>query len=278
MDSLWKEGPSFTFSEDRRTVSFDYSFNRWDFEIGGQIPVWTLCDRADWLSFLAVAALDANLARPDMRVFTRCQVWEISPSFYSVVRPGRPLKVSSRVVYVGNTSFVKKGEIVDRSTNEILVKGMVQDVLISMDTRRPTPFPDWLKENYLHLTSEPRPEMAEVFEKPPAAKTFVYSVTVPPSDIDLNNHTNQRHYIRYCFDCAVVGARQGAYPTVRGDVLKQGVRKVSVLYQKESLEGDVLSVDSWEESPGTLRFQVRKVYENLVQVTLQFHETNKSKL
>ncbi|XP_078662256.1 uncharacterized protein LOC144906134 [Branchiostoma floridae x Branchiostoma belcheri] len=278
MDEWKEQGPRFTFSEDGRTATLGYSFNRWDFEKEGHIPVWTLCDRAAWLAYYAVAALDANLVRPDLRVFTRCQVWEISPSFYSLVRPGSRLKVSSRVVYVGKTSLVKKGEIIDRSTNEVLVSGIIQDVLISLETRRPMPFPDWLKEKYLHLTSEPRPEMTEVFEKPPAAKTFVYRVTVPSSDIDSNDHTNHRHYIRYCFDCAVMLAKQGAYPTVRGDVLKQGVRKVSVLYQKESLEGDGLSVESWEESPGTLRFQVRKGHDDLVQVTMQFAGTNKPKL
>ncbi|CAH1241734.1 Hypp6404 [Branchiostoma lanceolatum] len=270
-----KKGTPFTLSEDKTTVTFEYSFNRWDFNRSGRIPIWTVSNQAAWLLHMGLSALDSDLS--ELRAFTRCHVWELSPSFYSLVKPGTRLKVSSRMLHVGKTSMIKGGEMVDSSTNQILVKGITQDVHISMDTRRPQPFPDWMKEMFLHLTSEPRPETVEEFEEPQnTTKTFVYSVTVPPSDIDMNNHTNQSQYIRYCFNCAAVGAKQGAYPTVRGDLFKQGVRKVSVLYQKESLEGDVLTVESWEESPGTLRFQVRKGSEKVVQVTMQFYVTSGS--
>ncbi|CAH1241733.1 Hypp6403 [Branchiostoma lanceolatum] len=274
-----KEVPSFTLSEDKKTVTFEYNFNRWDFDRAGHVPIWTLTYQGAWLTFNGLCALDPRLlADPTVRVFSRCQVWEISPSFYNLVKPGTRLKVSSRWLHLGKSSMIKGGEIVDSSTNQILVKGIIQDVNINLelDTPRSKPFPDWVKDSYSYLTSQPRPETVEAFEKPTSAKTFIYSVTVLPSDIDYNNHTNQRHYIRYCFNCAVIGARQGAYPTVRGDPFKQGVRKVSVLYQKESLEGDVLTVESWEESPGTLRFQMRKGSEKVVQVMLQFPVTSGS--
>ncbi|XP_035657388.1 uncharacterized protein LOC118403059 [Branchiostoma floridae] len=277
-----KKGTTYSLSEDKKTVTFDYSFNPWDYNRAGQISIWTIADRAAWLLFLGESALEPRFL--NVRLFTRCQEWELSPSFYSLVKPGTSLQASSRMLHVGKTSMTRGGEIVDSSTNEILVKGIVQDVHVSMETRRPKPFPDWIKEKYSYLLSEPRPKTVERFEDPnDTTKMFIYRVTVPPSDIDDNNHTNQKQYIRYCFNCAAVGAKQGAYPTVRGDLFKQGVRKVSVLYQKESLEGDVLTVESWEESPGTLRFQVRKGSEKLVQVTMQFFvasgsETDKSKL
>ncbi|XP_078581838.1 uncharacterized protein LOC144865151 [Branchiostoma floridae x Branchiostoma japonicum] len=268
-----KKGTTYSLSEDKKTVTFDYSFNAWDFNRAGQISIWTIADRAAWLVFLGASALEPRFL--NVRLFTRCQEWELSPSFYSLVKPGTSLQASSRMLHVGKTSMIRRGEIVDSSTNQVLVKGIVQDVHISMETRRPKPFPDWLKEKYSYLSSESRPKTVEEFEDPSVTtKTFIYRVTVPPSDIDENNYTNHRYYIKYCFNCAAVGAKQGAYPTVRGDLFKQGVRKVSVLYQKESLEGDVLTVESWEESPGTLRFQVRKGSEKVVQVTMQIFVTS----
>ncbi|XP_078582048.1 uncharacterized protein LOC144865309 [Branchiostoma floridae x Branchiostoma japonicum] len=283
-----KEGPSFTLSEDKETATFEYSFNRWDFDRAWHVPIWNLTYQTAWMFLMAVDALDSKLSeslRSDLRVVNRCQEWELSPSFYRLVKPGTRLKVSSRLLHLGKSSVTRGGEIVHSSTNQILVKGIMQDVNISLVTLRSEPFPDWIQERYSYLTShvQPRPKTVQAFEKPALAKTFSYNFTVLPTDIDYNNHTNQRHYIRYCFNCAVMGAKQGAYPTVRGDLFKQGVRKVSVLYQKESLEGDVLTVESWEESPGTLRFQVRKGSEKVVQVTMQFFvtsgsETEKSKL
>ncbi|XP_078581745.1 uncharacterized protein LOC144865079 [Branchiostoma floridae x Branchiostoma japonicum] len=277
-----KKGTTYTLSEDKETVTFEYKFNLWDFNRAGQISIWTISDRAAWLLHMGLSTFESRFST--LRSFVRCQEWELSPSFYSLVKPGTRLSVSSRMLHVGKTSMIREGEIFDSSTNQILVKGIIQDIHISIDTRRPKPFPDWMKEKYSYLSSEPRPETVEEFEDPnDTTKMFLYKVTVPPSDIDGNNHTNQKHYIRYCFNCAAVGAKQGAYPTVRGDLFKQGVQKVSVLYQKESLEGDVLTVESWEESPGTLRFQVRKGREKVVQVMMWFFvasdsESDKSKL
>ncbi|CAH1241125.1 Hypp6311 [Branchiostoma lanceolatum] len=168
----------------------------------------------------------------------------------------------------------------DFDRTEVLVKNVAQYVNFDMDSRRPKTLPDWVRERYAHLTSRPRPTTVNVFEMPACSTPFVHSIRVPASHIDWNRHVGQQYYYSYCFDCAALGARNGMYSTVRGDIFRHNVREISVLYQREALEGDLLTVESWEDEgkPGTLKFQVKKGSDGIVQMAIAFNTHSESKL
>ncbi|CAH1266835.1 Hypp3583 [Branchiostoma lanceolatum] len=95
----------------------------------------------------------------------------------------------------------------------------------------------------------------------------------PPKERNNEPVFSLAPYIWYCMDCATLGARSGAYSVLSGDLAKYNLKMLEVLYQNESLEGDILDIESWEDqdSPDTLRFQVKKGNENITQLTMQFY-------
>ncbi|CAH1241126.1 Hypp6312 [Branchiostoma lanceolatum] len=259
----------------------------WDFDRKGKLPVWTLLNRMEYLGSSqrlffkadndikdikqAMASLKQSMAY-EMR-FVRCQSVQFSPDFYELMEfPGRAIRVEARVIFVGKTSWVYETKILDRTTEKELATRHVQTVNIDKKTRRPKSLPDWVTERYSHLTSLPRPTTVQPFDLSDAEPAFVYPVTVAPSDIDANMHTNQSQYARYCFNCAATGAKKGAYSIISGDLLDYDVISVDLLYQKESREGDSLRVESWEDAkePDTLKFQVKRGEDNILQCKMRF--------
>ncbi|XP_078574512.1 uncharacterized protein LOC144860878 isoform X2 [Branchiostoma floridae x Branchiostoma japonicum] len=269
----------------RDSVSFNHVFQQWardfdDYKKLGHIPVWIISQRMMLVSYVIgnhylfePPAEGSKEPALDL-VFIRGQSWEFLPGYYRHLAPGRGNTVIERLRHIGNTSWVSIQEVRDSPTNELMIRGILQRINVSAIRRRPEPLPDWLKERYSYLTSSvSRPPTVQVFDEPTNVKCFRYSVVVAPSETDTNNHTFHASYLWYCMDCATVGARGGAYSVLRGNLAKFDLKMLEVLYQKESLEGDVLDIESWEDqsSPDTLRFQVKKGNENITQLTMQFY-------
>ncbi|XP_078575061.1 uncharacterized protein LOC144861191 [Branchiostoma floridae x Branchiostoma japonicum] len=265
------------------TVSFSHVFQPWDFDDFDKlatIPVGILARQIPTFSYLLgnryfFQPPEQNKNEPVFKlVFIRGQSFEFLLSYYRHLAPGKTTAATLKLCSLGNTSWATMEEIRDSSTNELMVKGTCQRINVDSTTRRPEPLPDWLKERYSYLASSlPRQLTVQPFLVPKSTNSYQYSVVVAPRDTDSYHHTNQKSYICYCMDCASLGARNGAYSLLTGDLSNYDLKKVAVLYQKESLEGDVLDIESWEDqgSPGTLRFQVKKGNENITQLTMQFY-------
>ncbi|XP_078661901.1 uncharacterized protein LOC144905944 [Branchiostoma floridae x Branchiostoma belcheri] len=268
-----------TSGKDDRVV-VQHKFNFWDFDRSGTVPIWTMAQHIQSLAYQAKIKTFFKSplhGYPSTEVHVlRSQSWEIFPSYYKCFRPDSILTATIKMLNVGKTSFTVETEVSDTSSAEVVVKNLSQYVNFGMDTRKTKPLPDWVRKRYAHLTSQPRPTTVQVFERPAFTTPFVHSVSVQPSHIDWNNHVFQHYYITYCFDCAALGARSGMYATVKGNILKHKVRNFSVLYQREALEGDVLSVESWEDErhPGTLKFQVKKGSVDIVQMAIAFYTSS----
>ncbi|KAI8495735.1 hypothetical protein Bbelb_267070 [Branchiostoma belcheri] len=203
--------------------------------------------------------------------FVRCQSVQFSPAYHELIEfPGRAVRFEAKIIFVGKTSYMYETKMFDRDTDKELVSRQIQMVNIDRETRRPKPLPDWAIEQYSHLTS--RPAGVQPFDLSDVKPAFVYPVTVAPSDIDLNMHTNQSQYVRYCFNCAAAGAKRGAYSIISGDLLDYDLRSVDLLYQRESREGDTLCIESWEDirEPDTIKFQVKRGNDNILQCKMSF--------
>ncbi|XP_078658005.1 uncharacterized protein LOC144903575 isoform X4 [Branchiostoma floridae x Branchiostoma belcheri] len=244
------------------------------------VPVGNIARQMPMISYLVgqryyLQPPEESKKEPDLKlIFIRGQRYEFLPAYYRHLAPGKRTTVTEKLCSLGNTSWVTMEEIRDYSTNDLMARCIIQGVNVDDTTRRPEPLPDWFKERYSYLTSSvPRPPTVQPFDVPKSTKFFRYSEVVPPRDTDTYNHTTLSSYIWYGMDCATLGARSKAYSVIRGDIDKYDLKMLEVLYQKESTEGDVLDVESWEDqgSPDTLRFQVKKGDENITQLTMQFY-------
>ncbi|XP_078658002.1 uncharacterized protein LOC144903575 isoform X1 [Branchiostoma floridae x Branchiostoma belcheri] len=264
------------------TVTCTHVFRPWDFENYKleKVPVGNIARQMPMISYLVgqryyLQPPEESKKEPDLKlIFIRGQRYEFLPAYYRHLAPGKRTTVTEKLCSLGNTSWVTMEEIRDYSTNDLMARCIIQGVNVDDTTRRPEPLPDWFKERYSYLTSSvPRPPTVQPFDVPKSTKFFRYSEVVPPRDTDTYNHTTLSSYIWYGMDCATLGARSKAYSVIRGDIDKYDLKMLEVLYQKESTEGDVLDVESWEDqgSPDTLRFQVKKGDENITQLTMQFY-------
>ncbi|XP_078581502.1 uncharacterized protein LOC144864942 [Branchiostoma floridae x Branchiostoma japonicum] len=253
----------------------------WEFDRKGKLPVWSLLHRLEFLGlsqhfFKRESARDSQPHRTPyaygMR-FVRGQSVQFNPAFYELLEfPGRAIRVEAKIIFVGKTSWMYETKLFDQTTERELATRRIQTVNIDKKTRRPKPLPDWATERYSHLTSLQRPATVQPFDLSDTEPAFVYPVTVAPSDIDLNMHTNQSQYARYCFNCAATGAKRGAYSIISGDLLDYDIISFDLLYQKESREGDSLRVESWEDlrEPDTLKFQVKRGDDKILQCKMRF--------
>ncbi|XP_019632050.1 PREDICTED: uncharacterized protein LOC109475725, partial [Branchiostoma belcheri] len=264
------------------TVTCTHVFRPWDFENYKleKVPVGNIARQMPMISsliahryFLQPPEESKNESALKL-ILLRGQKYEFLPAYYRHLAPGKRTTVTEKLCSLGNTSWVTMEEIRDHSTNDLMARCVIQRVNVDATTRRPEPLPDWLKERYSYLTSSmPRPPTVQSFDVPQNPEVFRYSEVVAPRATDSYHHTNQSSYIWYGMDCATLGARSNAYSVIRGDIDKYDLKMLEVLYQKESLEGDVLDVESWEDqnSPDTLRFQIKKGDENITQLTMQFY-------
>ncbi|KAI8509360.1 hypothetical protein Bbelb_132080 [Branchiostoma belcheri] len=267
----------------KNTVTCTHVFQPWDFEDFeklARVHVGTVARQMPVMSYLLGNRYffhppEERKTEPVFKlVFTRGQRFEFLPAYYRHLAPGKRTTVTEKLCSLGNTSWVTMEEIRDYSTNDLMARGIFQKINVDATTRRPEPLPDWLKERHSYLTSSaPRPPTVQPFDVPQITKFFRYSEVVAPRATDIYHHTNQSSYLWYGMDCATLGARSNAYSVIRGDLDKYDLKMLEVLYQKESTEGDVLDVESWEDqdSPDTLRFQIKKGDKNITQLTMQFY-------
>ncbi|XP_078661902.1 uncharacterized protein LOC144905945 [Branchiostoma floridae x Branchiostoma belcheri] len=257
--------------EDRAVKVSRSRFYPWEFDRKGKLPLWGVLHRMANLGISQQFFQRGAEVAYGMR-FARCQSVQFSPAYHELIEfPGRAVRFEAKMIFVGKTSYMYETKMFDRDTDKELVSRQIQMVNIDRETRRPKPLPDWAIEQYSHLTS--RPAAVQPFDLSDVKPAFVYPVTVAPSDIDRNMHTNQSQYVRYCFNCAAAGAKRGAYSIISGDLLDYDLQSVDLLYQRESREGDTLRIESWEDirEPDTIKFQVKKGDDNILQCKMSFH-------
>ena len=109
---------------------------------------------------------------------------------------------------------------------------------------------------------------------------FEQTIHVRHSDTDWLYHSNQASYFTYCMDAAVEGAKLGHFKLLKGDLLSYPIESMKCLYKGESLVGDQLRVDVWENNldPKQIFCQIEKDGKVIWLGTLRFRLENDSKL
>ncbi|XP_078581926.1 uncharacterized protein LOC144865216 [Branchiostoma floridae x Branchiostoma japonicum] len=266
-------------SEDGTKLIATYELHPFDFDRSGRVQAWTFLRMLEFARIAAIRPLikeRTGTQNDGATAFVRYQEVDFAPRFYAVVKPDSSLIMSTYLGYVGRSSLFYKYDIRSGTSNDVIGRSSTQMVRVNRQTRRPIAWPDALIEN-LSKKGLDRPAVPGPFKERPAPM-FVCKVTVHNSDIDVRQHTNQSVYLRYCLDAAAVGARKNVFSVVKDTALCP-IRKVGILYQKEALIGDELTVELWEDQgcAETLCFQIKRGKEDITQVTVQFY-TEKAKL
>lgn len=115
--------------------------------------------------------------------------------------------------------------------------------------------------------------------KPPAVpeggkRSFSKYFSISPSDIDLNQHTNNTVYYRLLFDAATEASlKEGLFSLLSGDICGYNVLESKALYLRESGMWDKVKVTVWEDSdsPDTIHCIITKNNQQLFQASVKFY-------
>ena len=117
-------------------------------------------------------------------------------------------------------------------------------VLIDTTTRPPVQLPEdyrYKLESRMATTEHPVPEITYKVQNPPT-DAYKCEFTVQSSDTDLNKHTNNTTYIRFCWDTVAKAIREGKVLWMKGGLEAYRVMRMNIFYARECKEGDVLAV------------------------------------
>eukprot|EP00058_Branchiostoma_floridae_P015537 XP_002601025.1 hypothetical protein BRAFLDRAFT_96939 [Branchiostoma floridae] len=208
--------------------------------------------------------------------FLRYQEFHLQPAYYTDVGTNSTVEVVAEIGHVGKSSYVFKGNVrLGTDSKDSICVFNTQLVHVDMSSRQPIALPQHLRRK----RKGPRPTF-DLSPVSPNTPMYSHKFSIVESDIDENGHTNQSVFIRLCSDTAALGTKTGCYPSLSGDVLKYRVKKIAMLYQEESLVGDMLEVKSWEISskPVSLGFQVKRGADDIVRCLFELYEEKRAKL
>ena len=158
--------------------------------------------------------------------------------------------------HMGQKSFGTQHILYSPNGCTELLQGYLWWVYVSKETRKSATLPRWWQERFCgEVTSNTAPYPApSITDIPPDAYQIKRLIT--NKDIDHFGHANNQVYVQHCIDC-IAEAVQCGYYTVP---ILSFMKHIQVLYLGESMEGDELTVTTWQ-FPGDLGkvvCQVRK--------------------
>ncbi|XP_019613483.1 PREDICTED: uncharacterized protein LOC109461545 [Branchiostoma belcheri] len=234
-------------SEDGTKLVATYELHPFDFDRSGRVQVWTYLRMLEFARIAAIQPLikeHTGTQNDGSTAFVRYQEVEFSPRFYTIVKPNTSLVMAVGISYVGRSSLIYDYGIRSNASDDIIGRSFTQMVRVNRKTRRPIAWPDALIDRFSN-EGQDRPVVPGPFEQIPEP-AFVCKVRVSNSDIDVRKHTNQSVYLRYCLDAAAIAARRNSFSVIK-DIALCPIRKVGILYQREALLGDELTLEMWED-------------------------------
>lgn len=205
---------------------------------------------------------------PGQRFFLLSGRYEISPELYSSTNrfnSGLRFKLTEQLVGIGKSTLQIHSSMKDMASNKTLAQFKFSYCLVNLSIRKSEQLPDWFRATFSSFTE---PGISFKPQPLPVDKAFSLQHTVTSSDIDMNQHMNNSIYIRWCFDCGSLAMQnQRLRHFNRKNLSQYRAKTFDVVYNRESVEGEKLTVYVWEDEAtvGILHFQincdaVRKFY------------------
>ena len=147
-------------------------------------------------------------------------------------------------------------------------------VLIDFKTRRPAQLPQNFRNVIQSRLSNRKGQATEIsyeVQKAPS-NSYKCEFIVQSSDTDLNKHTNNTTYIRFCWDTVAKAVRENELPWMEGGLRDYRVMRMNIYYAKECNEGDKLVVHMWSnnEVRERLYFVFRFGDKDIFHATIEF--------
>ena len=196
---------------------------------------------------------------------------EVSREFYDLpscdVWPG--VRIDFHLGHVGGASLNTVATLRNALSSQELAWNTNTVVCVDKSTRKPAVIPDWWKSKYADAIVGNKKVHIAPFSVPDDA--YEYQVKVPWCDVDGYKHVNYLAYIRYCLDAAMDAIVNDHFTHFGGDIFGHHVRKMEVLFIKESLGGDIINVSVWQDDKdaNTLYFSMKR-NDKLFQCKMEF--------
>ena len=171
---------------------------------------------------------------------------KINKYLYNENSPKYPLSVTVTLDYVGKSSKRTIHRIFHQDDLETpYVECILTDVLVSQDTMKPAPYPDWWIEKYAPLCKRdklPNLVLPTVNEQTHCRTSTVVNL----SDTDIYKHTHITSYIKYFYDSVYRNISNNGYKNISQNHFDSGVKSVSLEYTGQSIVHDELDITTWE--------------------------------
>ena len=194
---------------------------------------------------------------PGATIFNGSTKVEFYKSLYDPKTPIEHIEATYNLGKVGKSTcaFVADFRNGDER-GESLWKQTTQFVRIDEKSMRPSPFPEWFKDKF---SGKGIPGcqgfVMRPFKRP--EDTYVYDIKVRLSDIDSHNHTHSISYVDFAQSAvysALTSPRDASKASSHIKALegftekraRNGMKRLEVLYQSESQEGQELKVHVWQ--------------------------------
>ena len=197
-------------------------------------------------------------------VFLKFSSTNISRMFYQVASnveetQKRVWHIQTSISYMGTTSYVLNSVLRESKEGPVLASFDVFHVRVNANTRKPDPIPDSVLEKKCHIRKPKKVQVLEKFMQPAGVSVFSRTFRIGEEHIDINGHTSSPFYLAFLVQCLEEACCLDVLQMNCSTRATSRIRELQLLYEGESLLGDIVRVDIWEDPDAGNRNAVRGI-------------------
>ena len=196
--------------------------------------------------------------------FTKFNNMNISRKFYQVASnveetQKRVWHIQTSISYMGTTSYVLNSVLRESKEGPVLASFDGFHVRVNANTRKPDPIPDSVLEKKCHIRKPKKVRVLEKFMQPAGVSVFSRMFRIRKEYTDVNGHTAVPFYMALLMECLEEACCLDVLQMNCSTRSTPQIRELQLLYEGESLLGDIVRVDMWEDPDAVNRDAVRGI-------------------
>ena len=191
--------------------------------------------------------VDLHLLAKSFNFYVVAIDMKFSKNLYSETSPKFPLSVCISLDYVGKSSRRSTHRLCHNDVEKDYVSVICTEVLVSPETKKPVPYPNWWIEKYAPLCENDK-LVSFALPKDRLQNPCKTSTTVDKSDTDYYNHTNTGSYIKFFCESIFRNISKNAYKNICQNHFDSGVKSINLTLAGSALLHDELDIITWEDS------------------------------
>lgn len=204
-----------------------------------------------------------NILTETNEIILACN-YSISDELMERCSPGgyqnAPLKLTMALKGCSKSCLLLKNDFIDTFDDKVLASLTCRMLLTDYVTRRSVQVPPWFRDAFSEYLASDVP-MLDYAVQPLPPVTFSRAYRVSEQDIDVNDHVNNKVYMRECLRCVAVAPLIGSLAALRDAHRLDWLQRITSAETYHALEchtGDDLVVHGWQQLPDLLQFQIRR--------------------